>query len=128
MSTTNTNDASFFALVHQLMAPKLDAARPQRGADRFTFLGVQKIAPCPNGELPPPSAFRDVECHDLSTGGFSCLSRQVPDVPLLAVHLASATISLWLKAEVCHTSELSDAAGPLYAVGCRFVGLFDSPA
>ena len=72
-------DASFYNLIHQLGGSQppagVDERRQQR---RQPFRVVQRIAIGRGSEVPAESEFFEVQCHDLTRGGFSFL---VPERP-----------------------------------------------
>ena len=65
-------DAHFYELIHKSVT--LDSAEDRRAHQREPFSPVQRVAPYDGSNLPQPTNYVDVHCHDLSRGGFSYLS------------------------------------------------------
>jgi hypothetical protein len=128
MTMVGFNDANFYELVHQLVGPRESASTNRRNAPRHGFPGKHRVAPYRGGPTPLDDAFREVVCQDISTGGFSFYCREVPSTPKLAVHLSNEAVSLWLIAEICHSSPVDGDDGPMLLVGCRFVGRLEPVA
>ena len=120
---SETYDASFYEMVHQLLEPnETDAEAERRGRERRAFPKVQLIAPLVDGRMPQQSAFRQVQCHDLSARGFSFLCSRPPECTHLVVGLGTSPSLLYLTAEVRHYSEVLQGDQNVYLVGCLFTG------
>lgn len=96
--------------------------RNRRKAPRRSFQYRQQVAPYHGGTLPGKASFREVECQDISSTGFSFLSSQLPDFDSIVVALGVAPRQVHLWAQIVSRVPLSDGAAPLYRIGCRFVG------
>ncbi len=124
-SLAQMNDTEFYELVHQ-MADLLPTDEPaeRRGGQREPFSSIQRIAPRDALELPADSEFVDVQCHDLTRGGFSFLLPSQPDFDQLVVALESLQGVIHVAAEVRHTADvLVDAFGRVQRVGEHPVGV-----
>jgi hypothetical protein len=120
---TETYDASFYEMVHQLIEPDEDQADAERrGRQRRSFPRVQFIAPLVDGRMPQESTFREVQCHDLSARGFSYLTPRPPECTHLVVGLGTPPTLLYLTAEVKHYSTVLHGDQSVYLVGCLFTG------
>lgn len=95
----------------------------RRQSPRRPFEFRQQVAPYHGGVLPGKASFREVECQDISSTGFSFLSSQLPDFDSIVVALGVAPQQVYLWAQIVSRSSLDDGPAPLYRIGCRFVGL-----
>jgi len=114
-----TSDREVYELVHQ-MTNLLPTSKPadRRRDRRHPFSSIQCIAPRRDSELPANSEFVDVQCHDLTRGGFSFLLPSQPDFDRLVVALDSLQGVIHVAAEVRHTADvLVDAFGRVQRVG-----------
>jgi hypothetical protein len=128
-------DANFYNLVHQL-ATKQQAEANRRGADREQFVCLQRIALRRTAGIPDESEFIEVQCHDLTCGGFSFLLPKPPRFHMLVAAFGAPPDVIYVSARVAHTSQvvvddlgrvLHDEDGRLpqggermYLVGCTF--------
>jgi len=113
------SDPEFYELVHQIgdLLPADETAERRRG-QRQPFPSVQRIAPRSGAELPAESEFVDVQCHDLTRGGFSFLLPSQPNFDQLVVILESIHGVIHVAAEVRHTDDvLVDAFGHVQRIG-----------
>lgn len=72
--------------------------------------------------MPSLSQFRDVECQDLSAGGFSYVAVEPPECETLAVELGKAPVLIYVTARIVHISETLAGAETRFLIGCRFTG------
>lgn len=92
------------------------------GVVRQPFKERQYIAPyVSRGQLPPADAFRAVQCHDLSAGGFSFLSDEPPDFQKLVVRLGKAHEQYYVVARVANVVDVGAPGNARYRVGCSFL-------
>jgi hypothetical protein len=93
------SDAAFFSLMHHFLAAsnKSDAGvarensyENRRSQARRSFSIPEWIAPGYCWEVPPASAWIEVQCHDLTPRGFSFLFDKKPDFERLVVRFRSA--------------------------------------
>ena len=119
MVRSKTNDASFFTLVHEVLEAEDKLAVERRGSPRHEYPVSQLIAPYNGRTLPVSSAFRQVQCHDLSPHGFSYISGVRPEHDFLVVALGQVPFT-FLVARVVHTAERPDSDGTESLVGCEF--------
>ena len=94
----------------------------RRNQPRRPFRTNQFIAPCASGELPTREMFRQVPCHDISSGGFSFLLPEPPEFRNIVVALGAPPKVTYLAALVVHTRVHNSGPVPMYLVGCRFIG------
>jgi hypothetical protein len=78
------------------------------------------VAPYFGGALPGRASFREVECHDISSTGFSFLSSQLPDFEAIVVALGVAPQLIYLQAQIVNRFQIDDGPAPMYRIGCRF--------
>jgi hypothetical protein len=120
-------DASFFALVHEVIESEKSFARrhqlaeDQRAADRRPFDCVQLLAPFDGTRLPSQSEFRPVACHDLSPGGFSFVLNERADFEQLVVALGQVPFKFF-TAQVQNQSRVRLKGKSNYRIGCQFTG------
>lgn len=94
----------------------------RRKSPRRPFQYRQQVAPYHGGTLPGKASFREVECQDISSTGFSFLSSQLPDFDSIVVALGVAPQQVHIWAHIVSRSPVDDGPAPLYRIGCRFVG------
>jgi len=123
VTPTQTDDASFFALVHDVLGG--EKPRAER-APRHAFNCLQLIAPVIDGEqLPDQSQFKSVECQDLSPTGFSYISDEPPPHWGLVVALGRVPF-IFLTAQIVRHQAIGMPGQERYVVGCRFTGRIGS--
>lgn len=119
---SDAGDTSIYKQVHRLIAARLSEDRNRRGKQRRGYRCIQRLAPCADEQVPGLAEFRDVECQDLSAGGFSFLADTAPACEMLAVELGKAPVLIYVMARVVHISENWSGAERKILVGCRFTG------
>lgn len=111
----------------------LKAARPfqqlppgvygeRRARPRRAYPYVQLIAPIIDGQLPPRSEFREVQCRDIAAGGFSFFAPAAPQEAELVVAFGAGTSMTFLTARQVHTTPTTRDGKPCVIVGCRYTG------
>ena len=125
--TATGADASFYALVHELIEAEkalADGRRPAaevRTASRRTFDCQQLLAPFDGVRLPSQSEFRQVACRDLSPGGFSFILPERAEFDAVVVALGQVPFKFF-TAQVQNQSRVRHKGRVAYRVGCRFTG------
>jgi hypothetical protein len=125
--TATGADASFYALVHELIeADKLLAqqSRPApegRAVSRRPFDCLQLLAPYDGVRLPSQSEFRPVACQDLSPGGFSFVVSERAEFDSVVVALGQVPFKFF-TAQIQNQSRVRHKGRIAYRVGCRFTG------
>ena len=66
----------------------------------MAFQYKQRIAPMRSGRFPSPGDFFEVDCYDISAGGFSFFLDREPDFDTLAVELGTPPRQSFLAARV----------------------------
>jgi hypothetical protein len=123
MPHTLSSDVEFFSAVHGMRREARLWAQQGRSADRHTFACRQWVAFYDDGDDENERTFREVECHDLSTGGFSFLTPEVPEADRLCVRLGSPDRYVYLTAQMVHCLAVdTDGGAPGFIIGCRFLG------
>jgi hypothetical protein len=87
-------------------------------AVRRPYHVIQYMAPW-DGELPQPAAYQEVVCNDLSTGGISFFTKDLPASKGIAITLGHEH-DLLMQAEIVHYQRRQQANSFVYYVGCRF--------
>jgi hypothetical protein len=118
-------DAAFFDMVHELvsnnhlMQEPTDASQKNRRRERrISFPFVQLLAPFDGVNLPMQDKFRHVQCHDISTRGFSYYDSPLPTYRFVAILFGKLPFRIF-TAEVRHVQKASKPG--IYLVGCRIV-------
>ncbi len=116
--------------VEQQLDEELRTGKPvdRRNQPRRPFPTSQFIAPYFDGQLPTREMFRQVPCHDISSGGFSFLLPEPPDFQSFVVALGVPPKATYLTARVIHTTVTHSGPVPMCLVGCRFTGRVDLSA
>jgi hypothetical protein len=121
------SDASFYALVHEMVEAEKCFAREgcgsldQRAAARRPFECQQLLAPFDTVRLPNQSEFRSALCQDLSESGFSFVSPEKVDFDYLVVALGKVPFKFF-TAQVQNQSRVRMRGRMVYRVGCRLTG------
>jgi hypothetical protein len=87
--------------------------------ERRPYPTWQYVAPYDEA-MPDPSTFQDVFCHDISVGGVSYLSAEVPTDLQLCISLGNSPDWLMMEAQVANHRAVEYKGLPMYLVGCRF--------
>jgi hypothetical protein len=125
--TASGADASFYALVHELieaeklLAQQIGPAPEGRAAGRRPFDCLQLLAPYDGVRLPSQSEFRPVACQDLSPGGFSFVLSERAEFASVVVALGCVPFKFF-TAQVQNQSRVRHKGRIGYRVGCRFTG------
>ena len=103
-----------------------DAIDERTGRDRRTsvrseFRCKQWIAPMREGRLPAAADFFEVECSDISAGGFAFLLDRQPEFETLAVVLGKAPQEVVLAARIVRCTSHGSTGRIRMRIGCRFV-------
>ncbi len=94
----------------------------QRSSLRSAFRFVQEIGPVVDGMLPSRDRFFEVECCDLSAGGFSFYLNTLPPFETLVVRLGNTNHETFVNAQIAHVREMEHQGQATYMVGCQFIG------
>jgi hypothetical protein len=127
MSTQETTDADFFALVHHVLeAQNREPGVDRRDNRRQPYSQLQYVAPLGDERLPKAEDFAEILCYDLSPTGFSFLAAEPPHFEHLVVALGVANYT-YVTAAVVHQQLLGlDGPSP-YLIGCRFISRLNMP-
>ncbi|MFH1921616.1 MAG: PAS domain S-box protein [Planctomycetota bacterium] len=98
----------------------LGAGRRRRPRSSFPYR--QWIAPFLGEKLPAQSEFGYVECHDVSSGGFSFRASKPPQFDKLVVALGTPPTFTYLIAQVTHVTRVEREGQQMYVVGCTYTG------
>jgi PilZ domain len=98
------------------------AFEERRRHARSAFNATQRVAPYTNGQVPPLTAFRSVECHDLSCGGLSYFLNQPPLAKEVVLALTIRGEVKFFSARIVRTVGTLTPDGLKFLVGCQFVG------
>jgi hypothetical protein len=136
-------DAAFFNLMHHFLATSAKESGPvipEPGSERRPFRLTQRIAPGYCWEVPPESAWIEVQCYDLAQAGFSFFLDEKPAFErLVAMFRAgesiyvAARVKQWRHVHVDAWGGIVEAnmSGALrtdskFLVGCTFLRKFCS--
>ncbi len=93
-----------------------------RTSARQEFGVTQAIAPVVCGMLPHQKHFAEVECRDLSAGGFSFYLDKPPPYDTLVIRLGPPGSDTFVSARVAHVREVEHEGETVQLVGCQFIG------
>lgn len=85
----------------------------------------QRIAPFADGRFPEPGMFRDIDCEDFSSTGFTYLVNAIPDYDKVLVALGDSAACAYTTASVQECRNIGVDDMPLYRVNCRFTAPVD---
>jgi hypothetical protein len=122
MPRVQQSDVDFFSSVHDMRREAQLWSQRGRAADRRAYSCRQWVAFYDDGDADHERTFREVECHDLSTGGFSFLTPDVPEADRLCVRLGAPEKFVYLTAQMIHCLPVDTDGGPGFIIGCRFLG------
>jgi PAS domain S-box-containing protein len=95
--------------------------RDRRTSVRSEFRCKQWIAPMRDGRLPAAADFFEVECSDISAGGFAFLLDRQPEFETLAVVLGKPPQEVVLAARVVRCTSHGSSGKIRMRIGCRFL-------
>jgi hypothetical protein len=95
--------------------------RDRRTSVRSEFRCKQWIAPMRDGRLPAAADFFEVECSDLSAGGFAFLLDRQPEFETLAVVLGKPPQEVVLAARIVRCTSQGSSGRIRMRIGCRFL-------
>jgi hypothetical protein len=122
MIRAKQTDADFFTMIHDL---RRDSGRSGNGSqrrvsERHAFHCRQWIALYDGEQQPDERTFREVDCCDFSTGGFSFLVPQLPRADRLCVRLGGPGAYVFMNALIVHCMPVDTDGAPGFMIGCRF--------
>jgi len=94
----------------------------RRRRPRRSYPYRQLVAPILGPTLPDEDEFTEIECNDISAGGFSFLSPRPPQSEMLVVALGSPPRLTHLMAQVVHVTRVERKGRRMYLVGCSYTG------
>ncbi len=94
--------------------------RRQRQRRPYPF--KQAIAPIVDGKIPAAQDFIDVQCHDISAGGFSFLSVGPPASDSFVIVLGQPPNVTHVTAQVVHVRRVEQGGRRMYLIGCNYTG------
>src|SRR5215475_11970450 len=106
------SDVNFFQAIHRWAEDRV--------AKRAPYHYKQWVAPCLGKNVPPAKMFKEVECQDLSTAGFSFLAAEPPQHSKLVVALGPRDALQYVQADVVTCSRVDDGPVRRFLVGCHF--------
>jgi hypothetical protein len=98
------------------------SGRERRRHPRLDFFGTQCIAPFAGGALPEQSAFGEVRCLDISTGGFSFAIPESPAYRSIVVRFQVGGAPMYLTARIVDCRPYTVGAESGFRIGCEFTG------
>ncbi|MBN2475810.1 MAG: PAS domain S-box protein [Pirellulales bacterium] len=94
----------------------------RRGRARRSYPYRQKVAAIIEGKLPQRDMFVEVQCHDISSGGFSFLCDSPPATDTLVIALGAPPKTSYLIAQIAHITRTEAKGEGKFLVGCNYVG------
>jgi diguanylate cyclase (GGDEF)-like protein len=91
----------------------------RRGWSRKEFEATQWLAPCEPGRPIRRESFREVQCRDISAGGFSFILDEAPEFSEVIVALGTPPNVTYVRAKIMHVEKGSPTTGT-FLIGCRF--------
>ena len=91
--------------------------KPRRAYPYKQLVGVVR-----NGKLPGRADFKEVQCRDISAGGFSFFSDTILEEKSLVVAFGSGDALIYLLAEALHNRPIVENGRNVYIVGFRYTG------
>ena len=88
---------------------------------RYPYHRSQYVASYEEGHVPEPGDFRQVECHEISTGGLSYLCRERPLSQFLVISLGDEERPIYMKVRVAHVRDVCWQGKACFRVGCEFL-------
>jgi PAS domain S-box-containing protein len=94
----------------------------RRRRPRRLYPFKQSLAPICEGRIPTARDFTDVQCHDISSGGFSFLSAVPPTSDSFVVILGQPPQLTHVTAQVAHVRRVTHDGRRMYLIGCNYTG------
>ena len=94
----------------------------RRRKPRRSYPYIQRIAPILDGKRPDLDAFQEIQCNDISAGGFSFISDAPPVSDSYVVSLGCPPKFTFLTAQVAHVTRVRHEGERRFLVGCNYVG------
>ncbi len=90
---------------------------------RRSYPYVQLMAPLPDNQLlPDRSDLREIRCREITGGGFSYLSAEMPDYESIVVAFGIAPALTYVTARIVHATPIDHDGQTAFAVGCVYTG------
>jgi PAS domain S-box-containing protein len=109
------------------MAAVAENASGQRRSARRAYRYRQSIAATTGDRFPPPGAFFEVDCWDISACGFSFFMDQLPKFDTLLAALGRAPSLNHFSARVMRVARMRQGEKTRYLVGCDFIDRVQFP-
>jgi PilZ domain-containing protein len=93
----------------------------RRRRKRLPYEVMQRMAPCPDGKLPPLSTFQQIRCHDLSQSGLSFDTKTPILDEFIVLALGRGKETVFIRARVANSFPVKLGAGSAFRVGCEFL-------
>ena len=94
----------------------------RRERPRRSYRRSQQVADIVDGKLPDQDEFREVQCRDISAGGFSFLGSKPPPSDMLVVALGVPPRITYLIAQVAHVTRIERHGQKKFLIGCSYIG------
>ncbi len=119
MADVSPHDLELMQSLHQIIQ-ETQKGSDRRRQPRHHFRCTQLMAPFDGEQMPAASAFVQVDCHDISSGGFAYYASELPEHEYLMLALGRAPF-LFLVARVVRSEVVELADRVEYLIGCRLV-------
>ena len=107
--------------------PAEETGKDRRTSPRLAFRHRQRIAAISAGRPPTASDFFEVDCRDVSAGGFAFYLDREPGFNRLVVALGKRPEETFFVAEIVRVTPEIARGRRRVLVGCRFIGRISSP-
>jgi hypothetical protein len=123
MQVDYAKDAKFFEVVKDLTRrAEPGRSSERRGRQRQPYPCYQYVAPFRDSRMPSPEEFQQVRCHDISTGGFSYFTAELPDHDRIVAAFGTAPAFTYLTAEIHYAKRVAQGTNAMFQIGCQFLG------
>lgn len=131
MIRAKQSDVEFYSMIHEMRRNNgaWNEGGGRRATERHSFARRQWIALYDGENCPDEETFTEVDCCDLSTGGFSFLASELPRGERLCVRLGGPGAYVFMNALVVHCLPVdTDGGAPGFLIGCRFTARSEAAA
>jgi PAS domain S-box-containing protein len=125
ISDSQNDDPAPGSYVGTEVPDELGADRRQLARRAYPY--KQRIAAVVDDRLPEEDRFEEVDCRDISAGGFSYLADVEPNHTAIVVALGVPPSLTYLAADVLHARPTEHNGQPTFVVGCRYTGRINYP-
>ena len=125
ISDSHNDGPAAGSFVGKKLPDEIESDRREQARRAYPY--KQRIAPMIDDRLPAQDRFEEVDCRDISAGGFSYLTEVKPDHKEIVVALGVPPSLTYLSATVLHSRPTERDGQPTFVVGCRYTGRVNYP-